>query len=162
MFDRDPHYVSDNYPTTLIRSIYVRNYTVLKEILRPSGITPVQWRVLANLNEYDGQNVNSLAERSYTDRTNLSRAVAALEKDGCVERRREVPDQRNVFVFLSEMGRTKFEAVLPAVLEAEDFVLEGLTDNEIDLFIQLLNKMKQNSYRTRRLNAKNVKEEENE
>ena len=162
MYDKDLNYISDNYPTTLIRSIYVRNYTTFKEILRPFGITPVQWRVLANLNECDGQNVNSLAERSYTDRTNLSRAVAMLEKEGFVERRRETQDKRNVFVFLSGRGRSKFKAALPAVLEDINFVLEGLTGNEIDLFVKLLNKMKRNSYRTRRPSPHNMMEEENE
>ena len=45
-------YIPDLYPTTLIRAIYVRNYTSLKEVLRPFDITPVQWRVLANLQEF--------------------------------------------------------------------------------------------------------------
>ena len=114
------------------------------------------------MNEYDGQNVNSLAERSYTDRTNLSRAVAMLEKDGCVERRRETQDQRNVFVFLTEKGDLKFNAALPAVLEDINFVLEGLTSNEISLLMELLNKMKRNSYRTRRRSSMNVMEEGND
>ena len=161
MIEKNETYISDNYPTTLIRSIYVRNYTTLKEVLRPYGITPVQWRVLANLNEFDGQNVNSLAERSYTDRTNLSRAVAVLEKEGFVERRRERRAQRNVFVFLASNGKTKFNEALPAVLDDIDFVLEGLSKSEIELFMELLNKMKRNSYRTRRPSPMNLAEVEN-
>ncbi|MBT3990080.1 MAG: MarR family transcriptional regulator [Rhodospirillaceae bacterium] len=143
-------YVSDDYPTTLIRAIYVRNYTVMKEILRPFGITPVQWRVLANLQEFDGQNVNALAERSYTDRTNLSRAVAVLEADGMVERRREERDQRNVLVFITELGRLKFGEARPVVLQDDDFVIEGLSSSEMAMLMELLNKVKHNTYRTRR------------
>ena len=127
--DNHLEYISENYPTTLLRAVYVRNYTRIKEVLRPFKITPSQWRVLANLNEYDGQNVNSLAERSYTDRTNLSRSVAVMESEGLVVRRRENKDQRNILVFLTEKGHTKFTDVLPSVLEDIDFVLEGLSDN---------------------------------
>jgi MarR family transcriptional regulator, organic hydroperoxide resistance regulator len=145
-----PTYVPDSYPTTLIRAIYVRNFTSLKEVLRPYGITPVQWRVLSNLQEYNGQNVNALAERSYTDRTNLSRAVAVLEKDGMVERRREERDQRNVLVFTTELGRLKFAEAQPVILQCEEFFVEGLSKEEIATFLDLLNKVKHNSYRTRR------------
>ena len=145
-------YISENYPTTLLRAVYVRNYTRIKEVLRPFKITPSQWRVLANLNEYDGQNVNSLAERSYTDRTNLSRSVAVMESEGLVVRRRENKDQRNILVFLTEKGHTKFTDVLPSVLEDIDFVLEGLSDNEIDIFMDLLHKIKNNTFRIWRPN----------
>lgn len=143
-------YISDTYPTTLIRAIYVRNYTSLKEILRPFAITPVQWRVLANLQEFDGQNVNALAERSYTDRTNLSRAVATLESDGLVKRRRESRDQPNVLIFLTAAGQIKFNKAAPVVLKYIDFVLNGLSQNEIETLMDLLNKVKENSFRTRR------------
>jgi DNA-binding MarR family transcriptional regulator len=151
---KDNHlkYISENYPTTLLRAVYVRNYTRIKEVLRPFKITPSQWRVLANLNEYDGQNVNSLAERSYTDRTNLSRSVAVMESEGLVVRRRENKDQRNILVFLTEKGHTKFTDVLPSVLEDIDFVLEGLSDNEIEIFMKLLRKIKNNSFRIWRPN----------
>ncbi len=145
-----PNYIPDSYPTTLIRAIYVRNFTALKEILRPYDITPVQWRVLTNLQEFDGQNVNALAERSYTDRTNLSRAVAALEQDGLVERRREERDQRNVLVFITAAGLRKFAEARPAAIRDIDFVLEGLSKSEIDTLMELLNKIKHNTYRTRR------------
>ncbi len=150
--DNHLEYISENYPTTLLRAVYVRNYTRIKEVLRPFKITPSQWRVLANLNEYDGQNVNSLAERSYTDRTNLSRSVAVMESEGLVVRRRENKDQRNILVFLTEKGHTKFTDVLPSVLDDIDFVLEGLSDNEIEIFMKLLRKIKNNSFRIWRPN----------
>ena len=145
-------YISEDYPTTLLRAVYVRNFTRIKEVLRPFKITPSQWRVLANLNEYDGQNVNSLAERSYTDRTNLSRSIAIMESEGLVVRRRENKDQRNILVFLTERGHTKFTEALPSVLEDIEFVLEGLSDNEIDIFMDLLRKVKNNSFRIWRPN----------
>ncbi len=147
---KNKKYISENYPTTLIRAIYVRNYTSLKEVLRDFDITPVQWRVLANLQEFDGQNINALAERSYTDRTNLSRAVATLEKDGLVERRRENRDQRNVLVYLTEKGLKKFDEACPAAVQDIDFILEDFSPDEVSTLMGFLSRLKHNTYRTRR------------
>jgi len=107
----------------------------------------VQWRVLANLQEFNGQNVYSLAERSYTNRANLSRDVAILEKLGLVERNRESRDQRNVLVTLTYAGKIKFDQVRPAVEQETNFILEGLSSPEIETLMRLLVKIKHNSYR---------------
>ena len=140
-------YISEEKVTTQIRAIWVRNFSCIKETLRQFDLTPVQWRVLANLQEFDGQNVYSLAERSYTNRANLSRDVAALEKIGLVERNRESRDQRNVLVTLTKAGRIKFDHVRPAVEQETNFILEGLSPLEIETLMQLLIKVKHNSYR---------------
>jgi MarR family transcriptional regulator for hemolysin len=140
-------YISEEKITTQIRAIWLRNFSCIKETLRRFDLTPVQWRVLANLQEYDGQNVYSLAERSYTNRANLSRDVAKLEKLGLVKRQRESRDQRNVLVTLTEAGKVKFDQARPAVEQETDFVLEGLSSSEIELLMKLLVKVKHNSYR---------------
>ena len=140
-------YISEEKVTTQIRAIWVRNFSCIKETLRQFDLTPVQWRVLANLQEFDGQNVYSLAERSYTNRANLSRDVAALEKLGFVKRNRESRDQRNVLVTLTQAGRIKFDQVRPAVEQETNFILEGLSSSEIETLMQLLVKVKHNSYR---------------
>ena len=145
---QDPStYVSEEKVTTQIRAIWVRNFSCIKETLRQFDLTPVQWRVLANLQEFDGQNVYSLAERSYTNRANLSRDVVALEKLGLVERNRGNRDQRNVLVTLTKAGKIKFDQVRPAVEQETNFILEGLSSVEIKTLMQLLVKVKHNSYR---------------
>ena len=140
-------YVSEEKITTQIRAIWVRNFSRIKETLRQFDLTPVQWRVLANLQEFDGQNVYSLAERSYTNRANLSRDVTKLEKLGLVERQRESRDQRNVLVTITEAGKIKFNQARPAVEQETNFILEGLSSSEIETLMRLLVKVKHNSYR---------------
>ncbi len=149
--DSNETYISETYPTTLIRAIYVRNYSSLKEVLRRFDITPVQWRVLANLQEFDGQNLNALAERSYTDRTNLSRAVSALEKAGLVKKNREITDQRNILVHLTEKGKKKFRTACPAVKKLDNESIKDFSPAEIATLMDFLNRLKESSYRTRRL-----------
>ena len=140
-------YISEEKVTTQIRAIWVRNFAFIKETLRQFDLTPVQWRVLANLQEFNGLNVYSLAERSYTNRANLGRDVAILEKLGLVERNRESRDQRNVLVTLTEAGKIKFDQVRPAVEQETNFILEGLSSSEIETLMRLLVQIKHNSYR---------------
>ena len=154
-------YVSEEKVTTQIRAIWVRNFSCIKETLRQFDLTPVQWRVLANLQEFDGQNVYSLAERSYTNRANLSRDVAALEKLGLVERNRESRDQRNVLVTLTKAGKIKFDQVRPAVEQETNFILEGLSSAEIKTLMELLVKVKHNSYRQHPITQSSNKEKSN-
>ena len=154
-------YVSEEKVTTQIRAIWVRNFSCIKETLRQFDLTPVQWRVLANLQEFDGQNVYSLAERSYTNRANLSRDVAALEKLGLVERNRESRDQRNVLVTLTKAGKIKFDQVRPAVEQETNFILEGMSSKEIKTLMELLVKVKHNSYRQHPITQSSNKEKSN-
>ena len=154
-------YVSEEKVTTQIRAIWVRNFSCIKETLRQFDLTPVQWRVLANLQEFDGQNVYSLAERSYTNRANLSRDVAVLERLGLVERNRESRDQRNVLVTLTKAGKIKFDQVRPAVEQETNFILEGLSSAEIKTLMELLVKVKHNSYRQHPIIQSSNKEKSN-
>jgi DNA-binding MarR family transcriptional regulator len=145
--ENESSYVPESQVTTQIRAIYLRNYSCVKETLRQFDLTPVQWRILSNLQNFDGQNVNALAERSYTNRTNLSRDVATLERAGLIKRRHKSRDQRNVLVFITKAGRQRFERAIPAVQHEIDFALEGLSDTEIATLLELLIKVKHNSYR---------------
>lgn len=158
--DTEP-YISEEKVTTQIRAIWVRNFACIKETLRQFDLTPVQWRVLANLQEFNGQNVYSLAERSYTNRANLSRDVAILEKLGLVERKRESRDQRNVLVTLTYAGKIKFDQVRPAVEQETNFILEGLSSPEIETLMRLLVKIKHNSYRQHPMVHNTSKEKSN-
>ena len=69
---------------------------------------------------------------------------------GWSKRRRESRDQRNVLIFLTAAGQIKFNEAVPVVLKDIDFVLNGLSQNEIKTLMDLLNKVKENSFRTRR------------
>ena len=44
-------------------------------------------------------------------------------------------------------GRIKFDQVRPAVEQETNFILEGLSSSEIETLMQLLVKVKHNSYR---------------
>lgn len=136
-------------PTYLIRTIAARNFVNLNRVLAPYGIGPVGWRILAALRERDGCNIAQLADFTSTDRSNLGRALIALEREGLVIRRPANRDRRNILLSLTEAGRQKLEEeVLPIVIRTIDQALDGFSRKEIESLTQLLRRMAENARRT--------------
>ena len=110
----------------------------------PYDLAPVEWRILSTLQEHDGRNIAYLAERTATERSNLSRAVDRLCELGLVSRRREERDRRHVQIYLTSAGRRKFEEVLPTVLGTIDHVVDGFSKSELKTLMAFLDRMRRN------------------
>ena len=137
-------YRPSDYPTTLIRAIHAKSYARLSSSLSRFDLAPVDWRILSTLQQSEGQNIAYLAERTATERSNLSRAVDRLEQRGLVSRRRELRDRRHVQLFLTRAGRRKFEEVLPTVLWNIDRVVAGFSHDELSMLMDFLRRMMAN------------------
>ncbi len=137
-------YRSSDYPTTLIRAIHAKSYAHLSSSLSPYDLAPVDWRILSTLQEEDGHNIAYLAERTATERSNLTRAVDKLEGRGLISRRRELRDRRHVQLYLTAAGRRKFEQVLPTVLWNIDRVVSGFSMDELETLMDFLSRMRDN------------------
>ena len=60
-----------------------------------AGITVAEWRVIAQLYIEAPATVRQLAEQAWVDRAEVSRAAAALERRGLIERRDNPTDRRS-------------------------------------------------------------------
>ena len=128
-------------PTYLARAIAARSYVNLKRALQPHGLAPTAWRVLASLHERDGRNIADLAEHTATDRSNLGRAIDAMAADGLIDRRPAPRDRRNTLIFMNDKGHRQYAAVLPVVRNISSGLLNGMTDDEANLALDLLKRM---------------------
>lgn len=137
-------------PSYLARAIAARSFVNLKRAMQPHDLTPTAWRVLASLHERDGRNIAELAEHTATDRSNLGRAIGAMDKEGLVERRPAPKDRRNTLIFLTAPGRRKYDAVVPIVRSVADQLLAGMTAAEADQAVALLQRMLANAHRPSR------------
>ncbi len=72
--------------------------------------------------------------------------VDRMERDGLVERKRDVNDSRSLRFMITEKGDKAFQQALGPGWEVVRHVLSGLTGNEILLLVQLLEKMKEKAY----------------
>jgi len=105
------------------------------------NVTPPQWGVLVALWEQDGLSLSELAKRSFFDGPTMTGIVDRLEKANLVERRRDSTDRRVISVYLTDEGRT-LQAELPTLSdEANQEALNGLTQREIDGFVDTLRKI---------------------
>lgn len=76
-----------------------------KPLLDGLGITYPQYLVLSALWEVDGQGVGEIAERLGLDSSNVTPLVKRMEAAGLVRRARNLADERQVSVNLTDAGR---------------------------------------------------------
>ncbi len=106
------------------------------------GIGIPEWRVIANLGRHPGVSANEVAERTAMDKVTVSRAVAALEHKGLLQRARDAADKRRSRLILSARGQEVYAEIAPLALGFERDLLTALTPEEhaqLDRIIEKLN-----------------------
>lgn len=82
------------------------------EVLREHGpMTLPQWRVLSQLGLLPEATVRLLADGAAVDRSEVSRELGKLEKDGLVKRKTNPEDQRSPLFFLTPAGHQRFRKI---------------------------------------------------
>lgn len=135
-------------PGHLLRRCQQIAVALFQQECRDTGLTPVQFAVLAALDAGDtandgtseaaGIDQNRLGGLVALDRTTVSLTVARLAERGLVDKRPSPADRRARLVALTPAGRAALDAALPAVRRAQAQLLAPLDDGERDLFIALL------------------------
>jgi DNA-binding MarR family transcriptional regulator len=109
-----------------IGHVHQANFVGLQKALAPVRSNPHEWRVLASLQENDGQTINHLAHQTVTERTYLSKIIAGMAQRKLVRRAPDDKDKRTVRIFLTDNGRTQFTALRPIVLKRYAILLDGM------------------------------------
>jgi MarR family transcriptional regulator, organic hydroperoxide resistance regulator len=78
---------------------------VYKPILEPLGLTYPQYLVMLVLWEQDGLTVKEIGQQLHLDSGTLTPVLKRLQALGYVQRSRDLPDERQVRVTLTEKGR---------------------------------------------------------
>ena len=102
-----------------------------------------EWRVVAVLGRYDGLSAREVAERTAMDKVAVSRAVAALMKDGRVRRATAAHDKRQSVLSLTAKGRKVHAEVAPLALQYEQRLLAHLDAEEQSWLARILEKLLQ-------------------
>jgi len=100
-----------------------------------------EWRVLAVLGEREGLSAKEIALDSTLDKTQVSRATAALLKEGMIEREEDDLDRRHLRHKLSRKGQGIYREIVPLVLAREEYILSELSNEEAAEFDRLLKKI---------------------
>jgi DNA-binding MarR family transcriptional regulator len=105
------------------------------------ALSVTEWRVLAVLGRYEGIAAREVAQRTAMDKVAVSRAVAALMKDGRVRRGTAEHDKRQSVLTLTAKGWKIYDEVAPLALEHERRLLAHLDAEEQRWLSRILEKL---------------------
>lgn len=94
------------------------------------GLTRTQWRVIAHIGSAGAMTAATIARKSLTEKTKVSRAVAGLETAGLLERVAAPQDRRIENLHLTDQGRAVFAALADEAM-AFDRMLRARLGGEI-------------------------------
>lgn len=102
------------------------------------GMTRTQWRVLANLGKFGAMTARDICAICHIEKTKVSRAVSALERDARLARTRSEKDRRVEILSLTEHGEKVF-AELGELAKGYDASLNAFlgAEGSRQLFAQL-------------------------
>lgn len=114
--------------------------------LKKYDLTLPQWVLLTALWSSDGLTVGQLAIHYQSSEPSTSNLIARMEKKGLVERRRDTNDRRQVYVYLTGLGKSKSGQIY-FYNEINDLILDGFNENEKQQFIEMLERVIENAKR---------------
>jgi MarR family transcriptional regulator, organic hydroperoxide resistance regulator len=134
-----------DFPIHYFAAIQRQNQVNLGHALRPVGISPHVWRVLATLSDGDGRTIGYIAEATVIDRSNLGRLLEGMAREGLVERMTAPDDRRVSLTRLSAKGMARYGAALPIVLAMYQRLLADVKPEHFATLMETLRRMKRNA-----------------
>ena len=102
------------------QTIYRRDY----------GMTRPEWRVLAHLGQNETVTARDICDRARMHKTEVSRAINALEKRRWLKRQRDHADRRIENLSLTRDGNRVFQTLGRSAAAFEEELLTGLPEIE--------------------------------
>ena len=113
--------------------------------LEKYGSTRIQWIALYFLLKADqSMSQKELAALMNIQDPSLARLIDRMERDGLLRRIENPEDKRMKFLELTEAGRLKADALMPHGQEFSNLLLEDITDEEVEIFYRVLDKLLKN------------------
>jgi DNA-binding MarR family transcriptional regulator len=112
----------------------------LDELVRPSGITALQYTALTVLERHDGLSAAQLARDSFVTAQSIADLVRSLENRGLVRRERNARNRRELLILLTDAGRELLARHEGLVRELEERMVRDLTPHQTQQFRQALSK----------------------
>lgn len=114
------------------------------ERLLEVGITRVQWIALYYLGKHDDINQKELGELMDIKESSVARLVDRMEKEGYVLREKDINDRRITKLLLTNKGKEYRKKLLPEGEKMAQVFAEGISDEEIAIFMKVIDKMLSN------------------
>ncbi len=99
--------------------------------LRGTGLKPGQASYILTLCHTPGLSQEQIARRIYIDKSNVTRHLAALEREGFVERRQSESDRRVLLVYPTQKAYDILPHIKQITREWNEYLTDGWTEEEI-------------------------------
>jgi DNA-binding MarR family transcriptional regulator len=111
----------------------------LDELVRPAGLTALQYTALTVLERHPDLTSAHLARNSFVTAQSMADMVTSLRAQGLIDRHQDPRDRRRLVLSLTEDGKLLLDRIRQAVVDLEAEMLGGLsTDQATDLRAALL------------------------
>ncbi|WP_329223092.1 MarR family transcriptional regulator [Streptomyces sp. NBC_01485] len=112
----------------------------LDELVKPSGITALQYTALTVLERHDGLSAAQLARDSFVTAQSIADLVRTLERRGLIRRVRNPRNRRELLILLTEEGRELLDRHAEPVRELEQRMVRELTPHQTEQLRTALSK----------------------
>ncbi|WP_072489117.1 MarR family transcriptional regulator [Streptomyces atratus] len=111
----------------------------LEELLKPAGVTALQYTALTVLDRHDGISAAQLARDSFVTAQSMADMVRALESRGLIRREPNPANRRERLILLAAPGRRLLSEYAEPARRLEERMTAGLSAKETDAFREALN-----------------------
>jgi DNA-binding MarR family transcriptional regulator len=133
----------------VIQQIFRLNPAIRRKMLaeiRQSGYdtTFEQFSVMNFLYNSEGVIQSDLAAGTLKDKTNITRILDILQRDGYIERRSHRTDRRSTMIFLTDSGKELTENLLQIVEKVYRHIKRGISEDDLIFVGEIVAKMNDN------------------
>lgn len=119
----------------------------LDATLASFGLTSGQWNALNQLDEHGSMTQKELADRLDKEPATITRRLDRMAKKGLIERSPDPRDRRANIISITPEAESLLSEVEPAVIARAEQISEGISDEDLHVFIDVLSKVKDNANR---------------
>jgi DNA-binding MarR family transcriptional regulator len=128
----------------LIKQVELAARSRLDDIVRPGGMTALQYTALTVLERHADMSSAQLARHSFVTAQSMADLIGALEARGLIERHRDRTDRRRLVVALTAEGRALLDRYREEVAALEVSMVAGLLPDEVAMLRRALNTCRAN------------------
>lgn len=102
------------------------------------GLTRAEWRVMFNIGQYGPISAKEIVQRTYMDKTKISRAVQNLVERKLVKRSGDLKDRRKHTLELSARGSRMFANLSELAAEHNARIAKVVGEDRVEEFLDVL------------------------
>ena len=112
-----------------------------------SDLTLTEWRILYILRSMSTATMSQIVQESRLDKAQISRSIKALVEKGYIASAQDEHDQRRQLLKATPAGRAIKDKILPIMMRRQEAMTEGLSDEDIDTFLRILDHLDETATR---------------